>query len=188
MFNAAFISSLVAALTFSLVSGAGRSWEKGRRTGAYSAPYRLCFLHKIDFGLHQAGFVGRAKAVQAKRGPRLAKEFAGLLKWLCREREAESEEESGRARLFALLRSKRYIKGRGADLCKAMQQWAENSFFPSSHMLVHFHFMRLRGGRRRANSVGESSNGDVHCAFSFHYENYVGNGQIGYGQIDVDVP
>ena len=124
--------------------------------GLFKARYRLCFLHKIDFGFHAQGFVGAGKLKEM--GKVLVKEIADIHKWFCRECETSAEEDSGRAKLARRLKSERYQQICGKDLCKAMLDWSDNSFFPSAHMLVHRHFKRTRGGHHRANSVGESSN------------------------------
>ena len=90
--------------------------------GLFKARYRLCFLHKIDFGFHAQGFVGAGKLKEM--GKVLVKEIADIHKWFCRECETSAEEDSGRAKLARRLKSERYQQICRKDLCKAMLDWS----------------------------------------------------------------
>ena len=43
----------------------------------------------------------------------------------------------------------------GPQVCAKLINWSDSSFFSVSHLLLHYHFMDVPGGREWTNSVGE---------------------------------
>ena len=132
------------------------SWNKARGEGTHNALYRICGLHKINFGLRDLSIIPQLK--DETSGKRMVKDFIKWHYWFCRSCESLEEQNFARKYLDAALRCDPFLSACGESVTQQLKEWSDSSFFTVSHMLVHFHFMKVLGGRIWTNSIGEGQN------------------------------
>ena len=132
------------------------SWNKATHEGSNRGRYRLCGLHKIHFGLRDVHIVNRL--ADNIKGKKCVTDFIRWHEWFCKCCESKEEERFAKQYLDLALNCDPFVSCCGPSAVAEMREWSNNSFFPISHMLIHYHFMHLMGGRTWTNSIGEGQN------------------------------